>query len=165
MITSILFSIIVTLFGYFKWIKKEENLFERVFQAFMICFMSLFVGIFLAKPLPMQTCEVKRVLKISSLQDNSQISGDFFLGSGSVDGKMKYCFYTEENGLFTFNKINTDNAKIKYTDGQPQITIYTKGLKKSWINWFAIDFDLDKKTYLIEVPKGTVNNNYNLDTQ
>jgi hypothetical protein len=36
---------------------------------------------------------------------------------------------------------------------------------ESFINYFAVDFDLGSKTYIIEVPCGTIKNNYNLDTQ
>jgi hypothetical protein len=115
--------------------------------------------------LPMDTYDKKYSLNIETLQDNNSVSGSFFLGCGQIEGKMKYVFYHEVNGLYRMNQIDYDLVQIKYSDGKPKVNVTENELTKSWINFFALDFDIGLKTYIIEVPKGTIKNNYNLDAQ
>jgi len=125
----------------------------------------LFIGAPLAFMLPMKTYQKQTSLSIQTLQDNNSVKGNFFLGCGQVNGTMKYVCYYEENGYYQMLQIDYDKAKIKYCDSIPKITILEIKATKDKINLFAIDLDLGEKTYIIEVPKGTIKNNYNLDAQ
>ena len=125
----------------------------------------LLIGIAIAGILPMDTTYKHYSLKIEALQDNGSVSGSFFLGSGQVEGKMKYMFYYEENGFYRLMQVDYKLVRIKYSDNKPTVSVTENIPTKSWINYFAIDFDLFDKTYIIEVPKGTIKNNYNLDAQ
>lgn len=125
----------------------------------------LAVGFLIALAIPMDTYHKKYSLKIEALQDGSNTVGRFFLGTGHIEGKMKYVFYYEEDGLYTLKQVDSGDAKVKYTDGTPQVDVTEIEITDSWINGIALDMDIHDKTYIIEVPKGTINNSYNLDAQ
>lgn len=123
------------------------------------------VGCIIATALPMSKCDKHYSYNIVNLQDNNSIKGNFFLGSGQIEGKMKYVFYYEENGLYKMNQIDYDKVSIKYSDDQAKVNVTEVDLTDSLINYFGIDWDLGNKTYIIEVPKGTIQNNYSLDAK
>lgn len=123
------------------------------------------IGLMIAIALPAETYDKQCSLNIETLQDNNGVGGGFFLGSGNIDGTMCYVFYYEENGFYKMMKLNHELVKIKYSDGNPRLQIMQKGITKSLINYFALDLWLKDKTYIIEVPKGTIKNNYILDAQ
>jgi len=123
------------------------------------------IGLAVALTLPMNTYDKHYSLSIETLQDNNSISGNLFLGCGQIDGKMKYVFYCEENGLYRMMQLDYKKVQIKYTDGRPKVNVTENYPSDAIINKFAIDLDIFAKTYIIEVPKGTIKNNYNLDAQ
>ena len=63
------------------------------------------IGVIIMLALPMKTEINTYTYKIETLQDNNSVSGSFFLGSGSIEGKMKYVFYYETNGGFKNQKV------------------------------------------------------------
>ena len=143
------------------------------FNDFIDCIASSFLGILLggalgaivAIMLPMDTYDKHYSLNIETLQDNNSVSGNFFLGCGQIEGKMKYVFYYEENGLYTMMQLDYNLVQIKYSDNKPKVNVTVNYPSEAFINNFAIDFDAFDKKYIIEVPRGTIKNNYNLDAQ
>ena len=123
----------------------------------------LFIGAPLAFMLPMKTYQKQTSLSIQTLQDNNTTKGSFFLGCGQIDGDMKYVFYYEENGLYRMMQLKANNVRIKYCDNTPNVNITEITPTKDLINYFALDSDIGDKTYIIEVPKGTIANNFTLD--
>lgn len=127
--------------------------------------LGVMLGLIIAFCLPMETTYRQETYNIVSLQDNSSVSGSFFIGCGNIEGEMCYVFYTEEDGAFQLNQVSYHKAKIKYTDEKPTITKYTIIATDNKINWFALDSDIGNKSFLIEVPSGTIKTNYTLDAQ
>lgn len=138
---------------------------DYIVHSFIGVLLGLFIGLLVAIILPMTTEQKQYSSNIESLNDNNSINGSFFLGCGQIEGKMKYVFYYEEKGLYKMMQVDCEKASIKYTDSKPKATMIQKEPTKSMINEFAIDLDLYDKIYIIEVPKGTIKNNYNLDAQ
>jgi len=124
------------------------------------------IGFIIAFIMPMDLQEKNYTLNIEALQDNNSISGKFFLGSGQIDGKMQYVFYYEENGYYRMMQVDYNLVQIKYSDGIPKVNVTEMILSDAFINYFTIPPpNYAKKSYIIEVPKGTIKNNYNLDAQ
>lgn len=104
-------------------------------------------------------------IEIVSMQDNSNITGSFFLGCGSVNSEMMYSFYKKVDDGFKFDTIPVDRATIKYTNDKPHIDVISSKLKKdSWGNYFSLNI-VQKEKYIIYVPEGTIKMNYTLDAQ
>jgi hypothetical protein len=109
---------------------------------------------------------IKYNKNIVSLKDNTSIKGNFFLGTGHIEGSMKYVFYVENNdNTYSMNMLDFDKAKIKYSTSNPKLKITkTIPVKNQWNNW-AIDLCSVKTKYLIEVPIGTIKNDFQLDSE
>ncbi len=123
------------------------------------------IGYLVAIVIPMSTYDKQYSFNIEALNDNESTSGKLFLGSGWIEGKMKYVFYLEDNGLYRMRQLDSDLVRIRYSDGTPKVNVTEKYPTDSFINLFAIDFDCFDKTYIIEVPNGSINNDYKLDAQ
>jgi hypothetical protein len=125
-----------------------------------------FVGFLVALCLPMDYKTQEYNKNIVSLKDNTSIKGHFFLGTGHIEGSMKYVFYVENNDKsYSMNILEFDKARIKYSENKPKLKItQTTPIKKQWNNW-AIDLSSIKTIYLIEVPTGTIKNDFQLDSE
>lgn len=169
MYTVVIFSIIGFLVSIYTVIKDDfykqygyDSFF--IFNHFFGLLIGASIGVAISIALPMDTYINIHSYKIEALQDNNSVNSSFFLGSGIIEGRMKYVFYIEENGEYRLNQIDYKDASIKYSD-TVQLLEYKVCASKALINKFAIDRDLGDKYYVIEVPKGTIKNNYNLDAQ
>ena len=128
-------------------------------------FIGAMLGAFIAFALPAKTEIVKTTYNLEALQDNNSIKGSFFLGSGQIDGKMKYVFYYEKDGYYKLEQADYNKVKVKYSDEKPKAELFNrKNVKDAFINNFAIDFNYYQE-YIIYVPKGTIKQNYSLDAQ
>ena len=138
---------------------------DYILSSFFGILLGGVLALIVAIMLPMDTYYKHYSLNIETLQDNNSVSGNFFLGCGQIEGKMKYVFYYEENGLYRMMQLDYNLVQIKYSDGKQKVNVTENYPSDAFINNFAIDLDAFDKTYIIEVPKGTIKNNYNLDAQ
>ena len=123
------------------------------------------IGTALAFVLPAKTEIVKTTYNLEALQDNNSVKGSFFLGSGQIEGKMKYVFYYERDGFYKLEQADYSKVKVKYSNEKPKAEIFNrKNVKDAFINNFAIDCNCYQE-YIIYVPKGTIKQNYSLDAQ
>ena len=129
-----------------------------IFGGIVGCFIGVIPALMLPADIEINTYENK----IESLQDNNSVGGDFFLGCGAVQGEMKYVFYYSIDGGFKMSQLSYEDVLIKYSN-EARVIEYREEPTESFINWFALD--ITGSTYEIYVPKGTIKNNYNLDTQ
>ena len=95
-----------------------------------------------------------------TLQDGTSVSGRFFLGSGSVDGKPGYTYYRGDgvNG-FSLESVAANKAIVKYSTEAPRVEkILTCGpglFSNSCVS----------SQYVFYVPEGSVKQDYTLDAK
>lgn len=143
---------------------------NKILGFFLGLFVGIMVGVIIAsliggighRVFPDKiTEEVSNTRYLEVVQDNSTISGSFFLGCGSINGEMFYSFYEQVNkDEFKLDKIRYDNATIKIIrDGsKPRIEIIHKKWQTNWGIW-------NNYRNVIYVPNGTIKNVYNLDAK
>lgn len=142
---------------------------ELALRIIMAVLLGGTVGFVVGLMIPSKMIEQKSSFKLMNLQDGSQVSGNFFLGSGTIEGKMNYVFYYNlDSTTFAMAQIKYDIATVKYT--KDSTTAYVECYKtiddKNYFwNNFSIDTDYGNMRYVIYVPKGTIKTNYNLDAQ
>jgi hypothetical protein len=162
--------IIITVITIFIACLMEYNEGYADFEDYLIVsFPALFIGAILgaviAFTLPAKTEIVKTTYNLEALQDNNSVKGSFFLGSGQIEGKMKYVFYYENEGYYKLEQVDYNEVKVKYSDEKPKAELFNrKNVKDAFINNFAIDCNCYQE-YIIYVPKGTIKQNYTLDAQ
>jgi len=54
------------------------------------------------------------------------INGNFFLGIGNINGKIKHTFYYRIGGYYKIMVIDHDKVKIKYIEDEPKVNIIEK---------------------------------------
>lgn len=124
------------------------------------------LGLIVCIILPMDLYVKEYSWRIETLQDNSNINGSFYLGSGNINGAMQYvCYRKLENENFKMEIIPHEKGEINYSTNTPQITVREISPSNHWINKFAIDLNLYQQSFIIEIPKGTIKNQYNLDAK
>lgn len=137
--------------------------------------LGFIVGFFIAILIPAkkEKKEIITTYELVCLQDNNSLSGNFFIGCGTINGTMKYVYYynvtTDNKKGFKQGQIDCDDdITIYYADSSPYIEqIITKNVKSEgyFINHFAIDIDWVYKKYNFYIPTGSIKQDYNLDAK
>jgi len=168
MVTIIIFSII----GIFLQLKSVysigflDDAIDWIFNGIFGAVLGGFLGFIFAVALPAKTFHKESILDLITLKDNSGHSGDFILGTGTIKNEMVYVFYYEENGYYKMSQARYNDVRIKIKEGKPRIIVtQVKEVENSFINLFAIDLNIDKKTYVFEIPDGSIKNVQNLDAE
>ena len=110
-----------------------------------------------------------KVIYITSLNDMSNTTGQFFLGCGVLNEKQIYSFYKiNSNGLSSRDYIYSDDSEISQTGSKYNSYIIKLwgGWKSKNIFWFP-DWIMEPNKhdgkYIIVVPPNTIKNELNLD--
>lgn len=144
--------------------KYDDDWFLLCFYASMGLMIGGFIGfIFALAIIPSDTKQVITTNNLIALKDTSTLQGSFFLGTGSIDGEMKYTFYYETDNGFKLRQLSNYRVTIKY-DGHPRIETITKVKTDAFINHFSL-FCGKIPEYIIYVPENTISNNFNLDLE
>lgn len=130
-----------------------------------ITIITTILAVMVAFLLPYKTHEIKSSYQLESLEDGNYTNGAFFLGCGMVNETMRYTFFYNDNGYYKMQQIGINNTKIKYSD-KPRLIVFTTLVNyDDWYNRFVFGFGYASQRYVLCVPKGTIKNNYNLDTK
>ena len=165
MYTIIIITVLfVTIRAYFL-IKDDWMDWQEVTMfSFLNLLLSFSVSLIIALIIPTHTQIEKSTFELESLQDGSKINGQFFLGSGYINEKMKYSFYVSEQNGYKLYSIEANNAHVKYTTAKPKLEMFEEVVNDDFINNFSIAKDLET-SYIIYVPQGSILQNYVLDAQ
>jgi len=106
----------------------------------------------------------EETFKLAALGNDSSISGDFFLGSGTVNGYQVYTYITEDaEGGYHLHQVRADNITV-YQDAEEGAATYVKDYKR------GVDTALypwpggwDNTKSAFHVPPGSVDNQYNVN--
>lgn len=113
----------------------------------------------------MPTVDIKETKELYALQDNNQINGSFFLGSGRIDEEMHYVYVVKEDRGKQMQTLEIDENEIYLNDNAdtPTLDIYSKDFKYGWMYWFAIP-GIDCE-YVFNIPSGSIDYEYNIDLE
>lgn len=171
MVTIIIFGVICGLIvmlksfdDYAGWL---ENVFNGLFGFFLGGLLGVVIGFVIAILLPMDKYTKTYSYNIENLQDNNTTGINYRLGTGYIKGEMKYFMYIKDGDVYRLYPVDYDKAVVKYigVDNVPTIDISEIQGTDSWLNYFSYDFDLGEKNCVINVHKGTIKNDFNLDSK
>lgn len=148
-----------------KWAKDyPRDTFEFVFIPLMIGALTgtVVLGIFtilsIANLLPTHTESTYGSLE--AINDNSSVSGSFFLGSGSVNGRMVFSYYQKSGDSYQLLQQDADRSLVKYTDGIPTVEYL-----KDCSSIPSLESICSSPRFIFYVPRGSIQSNYNLDAK
>lgn len=100
---------------------------------------------------------------IFSLSVNSEVSGGFWLGIGSIGSDMKYYFYKEEFGGKKLDSIHAGETIIVETDKEkPKIVQWKYEENDDWTIDNSDEFpDGMYEGYILKVPRNTIRHEFN----
>ena len=137
-----------------------------VFMAFLMIVLGFIVSGSIAwglSNLAEQNIELHHTTQLVAIQDNVDIVGSFFLGTGNIEGKLVYYYYEAVGGGgIKPNKIESNNVTIYEVDNiEPRIEHFeATGFKKRILNYILYPM---KSHVNIYVPKGSILRNFNLN--
>ena len=165
MYTIIIITVLFIAIRAFYLIKEDYYDWQEIISlSFLNLLGSFSVSFLFALMIPTHTKIEKSNFELESLQDGSRINGQFFLGSGYINEKMKYSFYVSEENGYKLYSIDANNAHVKYTTKKPKLEMFEEVVNEDFINNFSIAIDLET-SYIIYVPQGSILQNYVLDAQ
>ena len=101
--------------------------------------------------------------KLYAVQDTFGTEGSFFLGSGSVDGKMEYVYLTKENKGYLMQSVPVEDVFIiEDNTTKPKMTKHYERFKNDTLELIFPDLWGDTY-YNITIPKGSIKYDYNID--
>lgn len=142
---------------------------NKILNTFLGFTVGLTIGVIISATLSMilpSTTKIEKKFEVELVSFNDRIaniSGNFFLGIGSIENEDYYYFYYKYNeNVFKLNKILCNNASLSYTNEQPVLigykeTEFGKGIFK------YLTLPKSDNIYRFYVPKGTVKNSFNAD--
>ena len=99
-----------------------------------------------------------------ALADGNEISGSFFLGSGSIDDNMKYVYIVETEGKgYKMETVNINSAYVQYSDEEPTVTITSYVFDSEILNFLGVC--PAPTEYIFRVPEGSITNSYVIDLE
>lgn len=147
------------------WIQDKK--YFDFWEYFGLYFISLvifgFISFGVSVMLPVTYQKEVSEFEIATLQDNSQVKGSFFLGSGTINGTMKYVFYYKSGDSYIMHMVSYSSAEIIITDKKPYLKQISYEKTSAFINLFALDLEIPQTEFYFYVPEGTIANDYSLD--
>jgi hypothetical protein len=147
-----------------------NDLFDKILFSILTIVVSLVVSslVFVMTSAVVSACTdidyVKETdTKITALKDNQNISGGFYIMGGYIDEELYYYYATETEFGYKTEKIESDNAYIKYTKGQAHIETYSGDFHNSFLYTFAIP--LVDNRYIIYCPENTITTEFAVDLE
>jgi hypothetical protein len=100
--------------------------------------------------------------EIISLQSNTSLSGEFFLGTGSVQGEKVYYYYVRTDRGAISKRVDADRTYVKEKSGTPKIT-RIRYEQKNPSNWYFVipPKDTLEEYNQIQVPEGSIKREFN----
>lgn len=175
MYTPLILSLVVLVIAVFI---NRRNFIKDVASFYLKSFVSAFfaftVGLMIALMLGVKTSNLKmrtETVYIHSLKDGSQTQGSFTLGTGVINGRWMYTYYTKKKNsrgqyIFKANSIEASKANLSYSPDKPRIEyVYRCYEEDSRFSNFVLTPSDDILLRTIYVPEGSIENSFEIDAE
>lgn len=174
MIYLIIGTTIGAIIGFLQFCDKNETLIERLALLISKTILGLgcgiavliTIGLIIGCFLPTKYVTTKTT-NILALKDNTETSGSFFLGCGTVEGETVYKYVVETKDGKQVKEIKDDNSATIYIreyEGKQKIEYKELEFVNKNNYWFACLFD-KKSKIIFYIPKGSVTNEFNINLE
>lgn len=167
-LTIILFTVVGVVFGYQVGIELDSSTgwFSFMFGAMGLmigCMAALVAGLFLTSPEHFEEKTVSN--RLVSLNSQISVSGNFFLGTGSVSGVKTYYYFVDTPKGVNSRSVSASNSYIVETDSvEPKIVKHNYQLSQPSSIWTSIYIPLafiSPTDYnRLYIPEGSIKHQY-----
>lgn len=136
--------------------------------AFILGTVASLVGLMIVVLLvfiPETETKFKEKIEITALKDNSQIQGNFFLGSGSINEESYYFYMTNTNKGKKMEKAKVENSYInENSDNDTYVEVYDVMIKNGFAKFLFGKTTVDSE-YIFYVPEDSVTTEFKVDME
>jgi hypothetical protein len=153
MVTTFIF-FIAGLFYFYKE-SEEGSLIMSIIGGLFGVLIGLIVTLLLSSMIPAKNEMVldSKYNIVSMNLANNSLSGNFFIGTGTVGNVPKYIFYYKSSdGFIRLKQIDYTNVRIKW--GPPSVKMYKSKPTDDFINYFLLSKNVTE--WEIQVPEGSI---------
>jgi hypothetical protein len=102
------------------------------------------------------------VFPLRALSNQSSVKGEFFLGSGYINGAQQFSYIEQDNGYSMLLTADASASRVFEGAAKPTVTEYTQYYSNPWVLPWGWDTG-----YLwdFHIPKGAVQTNYQVSTK
>lgn len=155
--TFILFSILE---GGFDWDVFQGSLgLGAVGGVFALFFVSIYAFTASGEPYKSKTYE------ISALKDNSNVSGQSFIGTGFISENQYYFYMTETEKGKKMNKVRINDAYLNEGDYVPYVDVYSYRYKSKLARWLYGENKDENYEFVFFIPEDTITTEFNIDME
>lgn len=161
----IVFAVIGFILGVLVFISEPslEDFFAPFMGAVMLGAIGFFLAVMITIFLPTKDVADPQIT-LHNLRNDSEINGAFFLGIGTVN-QTQYAFYSvnESDGAITFHQVRMDSIRV-YEDNPDgaYLQTYHNVFAQDWYHHIGLDPMGSSKAPEFHIPKGSVDNHYQL---
>lgn len=101
--------------------------------------------------------------ELHSLNDNIEIEGQYFIGTGSFDSEPKYYVMLKTEMGYEMKTYDISEVTLIYSD-TPRVEFYKNYYTNPVVKFFCGEESLDTH-YKIYIPEGSILNNYQIDLE
>lgn len=156
------FAVIVPLFYYFilkKITKKEE---DEIFKILLVVFLTMVTFIaFNLINMTNRESQFHYSQDLVALQDSEVLITSRF----SADSTIYYYFMVRNGDTYKSRQVKQNKSLIRYSKEKPQIKVYKKEARYKVLNWVLPNEYTNDYRYVFYVPKGTIEEDFNIDLQ
>lgn len=127
-----------------------------VFVGLIWLMAALIIGLLLPKDIVYQNYD------LAALNDSSSVSGAMFLGSGVIDGTMKYSYYRADGAAKQLETVNASDIRV-FEDTDKAYVRKSVNCTSSW-EWLT-SCVMSPEVVEIHVPKSTIRQGFVLDAK
>jgi hypothetical protein len=180
LITAIIVVLLVTIvvglwtWNYYKAFRLyKKEIFTDMFCAFGISIVIVFLlfsllSVFLVNNMGYEDgYNINSTTPIVAFSSNSNTSGNFILGSGTIENEMVYYYIEKTNMGNQIKSIPVDNSVYIVEDNntQPNISVQQKRTKlpEQFKKWSWIHVFIGSEITIITIPENSISYEYNVD--
>lgn len=166
-IICLIAAIMFTIALYFSC-KKDLNIIQYFLSFVIASIASVLFGILFSEIIVDEKYEYKYTYgQIKSLKDNKNNKANFIFGTGDMCGEFYYNFYyANDRGGYSLGQIDTDDAIIKEMDKCIPIVLKKHKVLVPNKYWKILNIAYDESiSYILIVPKNTIENTFKLDVE
>ena len=154
------------------WEDSYRGFFDHFMAAVMAGIFSVLFGLFPAAGIaaliglafdthPAQVSDDRLV----ALRDKDGMNGQFFLGTGTIEGDQYFFYYRElSDGGFQAGKVKASSGVRVYEEQREdaRIVAFRWELNQDWAWWVSFPVNTGGYSYVFHVPVGTIRRGYSM---
>lgn len=138
-----------------------------IFGVLVAVFSQLFIGDLLIGSFASSHYVKVSEVPLYAMKDGNSVTGNFFLGSGGFEGRMRYYYLAEDKSIGgqKLGTMRTEFVVVSENNSvSPKLETYIPRLDNGFLEYLTIHPSSEEK-YKFIIPEGSIKYNYQIDLE